>query len=594
MAPERKSQYEQLREGFRNAEEPLQVPLGFMGAVLGAAGAGLPRVNEDIASEKYNTIVNRAGAVSSYFDKVDPRLKEAFLKTYKDSERLEFLPEAERIIDQTYSRFTEEFKPSDLSSAGKFREALSNMTKKSDQYGDLIMTVTPGPNPTRFADPNILETDLQRGYIWGNTDTPQYSYAEGNLSQLGIKKPEDFSNPSIHLIQANLAPESKGDYLQTREVLNDPSLTKTRVWGIRDKDIMFPKETVTARGLVTASDLYTAIKQRGETPPPRRLNARPGDYLAALSSQYAQLSGKPVNTALLDLASPVAPLGTVSRELGTTPQKLPFDLKSLTPDEKIKAGFDSVFIPSNVKSRYWSANLNIAGTRLPYVVNPILASPPPTELASRFAGSNRFLRPGMVGAVGAISPDVIEDLYEGRPGTAAFKAGASVATGAATDALLRAAAVKAAEAGYLAPVRALTSLSNLAGPVGLALSLGGDTPQPQVVGTYKGAPVYRNPQGAFIAEPSGESPVRLGKAVLGGKTVYVPWGSVAGSGPVQTGTYQGAPVMRSPTGVLTTQTTPTSTPQRLGTAIRGGKQVYVPWGSVAGRPWWDVGQYFGR
>lgn len=92
-------------------------------------------------------------------------------------------------------------------------------------------------------------------------------------------------------------------------------------------------------------------------------------------------------------------------------------------------------------------------------------------------------------------------------------------------------------------------VARTANPIAVVSQLGGDAPQPRAVGTYRGATVYRNPQGALVAAPIGGKPMRLGQATLGGKPTFVPWGSVAGT--------------------------------RV-----GPRKV--------GRPWWDVGQFFGR
>jgi len=92
------------------------------------------------------------------------------------------------------------------------------------------------------------------------------------------------------------------------------------------------------------------------------------------------------------------------------------------------------------------------------------------------------------------------------------------------------------------------NVARAANPYAVVSQLGGSSPQPKAVGTYQGSTVFRNPQGALVAAPGGK-PIRLGQAVKGGKTIFVPWGSVAGT--------------------------------KVGPR-------------TVGRPWWDVGQFFGR
>ena len=113
------------------------------------------------------------------------------------------------------------------------------------------ITVTPGPDPSRFAKDyveiladklgktlNEFETGKEwnneaarqarkisalsskipgtAGYVWGNTDYPQYSYAEGNWG-LGQKLAGE--NPSIYLSRINADPFKEAKYLYTGDVL---------------------------------------------------------------------------------------------------------------------------------------------------------------------------------------------------------------------------------------------------------------------------------------------------------------------------------------------------------------------------------------
>lgn len=99
--------------------------------------------------------------------------------------------------------------------------------------------------------------------------------------------------------------------------------------------------------------------------------------------------------------------------------------------------------------------------------------------------------------------------------------------------------------------------TRIANPVAVVSQLGGDSAQPRVVGTYQGTPIREvwgsGDKPRYLVQrqgPGDAGMTRLGQAKLNGKTVYVPYGSVAGE-------------------------------RRVGHRI-------------VGRPWWDLGQHFGR
>ena len=54
------------------------------------------------------------------------------------------------------------------------------------------------------------------GYVWGNIDRPQYSYAEGNW---GLGQKEQGVNPSLYASRINADPTREADYLFTSNVL---------------------------------------------------------------------------------------------------------------------------------------------------------------------------------------------------------------------------------------------------------------------------------------------------------------------------------------------------------------------------------------
>ena len=158
----------------------------------------------------------------------------------------------------------------------------------------------------------------------------------------------------------------------------------------------------------------------------------------------------------------------------------------------------------------------------------------------------------LTGAVPLFDPEFRQAVEQGDVRKAATQAAKEYATGVVTAPVVGAGlgvAQRLAPRTAAAVIPAAATALRVANPVAVVSQLGGDSPQPRAVGTYRGATVYRNPQGAFVAAPLGGNPMRLGQATQGGKPMFVPWGSVAGT--------------------------------KVGPR-------------TVGRPWWDVGQFFGR
>jgi hypothetical protein len=157
---------------------------------------------------------------------------------------------------------------------GSYQQAIGNKTLFPQ--GDIqAVTVTPGPNPSRFAKDyaeiladklgktineyeqfttppkgyaassvqditnqlDFIQNNINKvakfqnkistlsnkvpgtaGYVWGNTAYPEYSYAEGNWA-LGEKFAG--ANPSIYLSRINADPSKEADYLFTSNILKD-------------------------------------------------------------------------------------------------------------------------------------------------------------------------------------------------------------------------------------------------------------------------------------------------------------------------------------------------------------------------------------
>lgn len=528
-------------------------------AAIGALGTiGSPLWGYAAASQNApagEQLIDRAVIAGKYFDKeIDPRLKDLFVKEGGYGLQFKAGPLLQELIPSTTTPFT----PADLSMAGKYAEQLKRI--KPANYQADIITVTPGPNPARFATSELTPEEIgpggAKGYLWGNPTEPQWSYARGNTRKQTVVT----SNPTLYMTRLDLDPALKGDFKTTGDVISDADLITNRAWGQRGQsgqgDIYFPKETVKARGEVTAADLYTKIRNLGFNPPALTDVNEPDKYFMELAKRAAVIEGepgrpKPVNQLLLETATPVPALGESTRERGAIPIFKDFDVRGATAEQRARAGIDKIFIDPTDPS---SLNKPLSWDYL-YVGNKERGLTLPSDIArepSSFAGSMfRNINPLTTGGfvAGALySPEVFEDIQKGQYGAGLLKAGAAATTGALTEGLVRAGVTKAAQAGIAAPARVLAAVNPVTAAIATATLAPGSSPQPQAVGTYQGSTVYRNPQGNLVAAPGGK-PIRLGTAVKGGKTTFVPWGSVAGT--------------------------------QVGSRI-------------VGRPWWDVGQFFGR
>ena len=549
---------EKIKKQF-GEEQPnsLQNSAAVFGAagLIGAPAWGYAAATQNAPEEK--ALIDRAVIAGKYFDKdVDPRLKNLFLKEGGYGLQFQSGPILQELIPAT----TTPYIPADLSMAGKYAEQLKEVKPKNYQAD--IITVTPGPNPGRFLTPELTPAEVgpggQKGYIWGNEAEPQWQYARGNIR----RNPTSTSNPTLYMTRLDLMPELEGRFKTTGDVIADPGLLTNRAWGYGGKsrtgDIYFPKEAIQARGEVTAADLYTKLRNYGYAPPSLMETEEPDKYFKKLAEQVSLAEAKnyipkPINQVLLETASPTPALGISERERGAVPVFKDFDIAGATPEQRKAAGINKVFIdvmdPSMRQTPVSWDYVTIDGKQKTLSFPPEIANP---RYASTFAGKmfrnvNPITGGGFVG--GALySPEVFEEFEKGKPAAGLLKAGAAATTGAIAEGLVRSGVTRAAQAGIGAPARALAVANPIVASIATATLAPGSSPQPRAVGTYQGSTVFRNPQGAFVAAPGGK-PIRLGQATQGGKPTFVPWGSVAGT--------------------------------KVGPR-------------TVGRPWWDVGQFFGR
>lgn len=548
---------------------------------------------------------------------------------------------------------------------GSYQQAISNSTMFPE--GSIqALTVTPTPNPGRFAkdyaevladklgktinerefvdqnfnpieefkDPLKLQSKIDTltkkipgtaGYVWGNIDRPQYSYAEGNWS-LGQK--EKGVNPSLYASRINADPLKEADYLFTSNVLTgggvdprvnfkqyaDLGLATGPSYGIAsNEDISFRKDLIAARGELTTGDLQAllaerklpfayqsykkprtnfspevnSIIKRGGLLKELQPTQKPGDILRRNLEQLAQAEnitpsqaiekfarlvpnvGEPLSpptTAVTGRAGEfpiegqaISPFGrfasqTDLRQIGILP---PADKATYTAFEIDE--FDKLF--NYQKPRYNAINTEALNTySMPVDPEDIFGET--KEGISELILNRDKLRPqaankllnrtvanlieqskpiqglGLGGlATGAVAtamdPAVIDALSRGDYGQAATTAAVNTGVGSAVGGATAKALQALQKAGYARPAAAVASALPVAG--GVLTGLGAVETGRALNRAYKAQTgkdfITRNQPANLYSTYTGPTPTiqpRMGTAILGGKPVQVPYGSVAG------------------------------------------------------------------
>jgi hypothetical protein len=535
---------------------------------------------------------------------------------------------------------------------GSFANAITNKTIFPE--GDIqAITITPGPNPGRFAQDyaEILADKLGKtlnefesgkewnsetarqarkidtlsnkipgaaGYVWGNINKPQYTYAEGNWGQ-GQKILQE--NPSIYLSRINADPSKEAKYLYTGDVLPrgqieekgyltvDPRARFKQYedlgpgtgpsWGITESrgsagDIHFRKDLIGVRGELTTGDLQALLTERKlpveyQTQNSKGATKRPGDVLRAnletlarsenitasqAAEKYARLIpniGEPVTPPTPAIIAKVgeipvqgqmaSPFGrfaakTDLRQIGILPpgdkaNYSPFavdefrnifqprttrynaiSLKELTPSKVLPSSPGSLFDEDFMEGTY-QFNINRDVLR-PKAANKLLNKT--TETLIEQAKPVRGLGLGGLatgGILTAMDPGVIDALargdYQQAGTTAALNTVIGSVTGGATAKGLQ--ALQAA--GYARPAAAIGSTLPAVGGALAGLGLietGKALNRAYRAQTGKDFPTRNQPvQPTPYTGPTPSVQPRMGKAVLNGRLVDVPYGSVAGT-----------------------------------------------------------------
>jgi hypothetical protein len=545
---------------------------------------------------------------------------------------------------------------------GSYAAAIGDKTVFPE--GDIqAITVTPAPNPSRFAkdyaevladklgkahiqyeqflapwgpyhsnygpeiikEANRLERKIDilgnktpgtAGYVWGNVEKPQYSYAEGNW---GLGQKEAGSNPAIYLSRVNADPSKEAKYLYTGDILTIP-YKEPRVrfkqyedlgpgtgpsWGINEsnKDISFRKDLIGARGELTVGDLQALLAERKlpfayQSYNESRPIKKPGNILKENLQKLADAEGistaqtierfarlvpnaggslTPPTPAVIgsqgtfplegQIASPFGGFAakTSLRQIGILPPSDKATYKAFNVDE-----LDKLF--KYIYPRYSASNTQLLDT---YSTPIDLLDPfgEAEEGLSELIISRDKLRPQ---AANKLLNKTVENLIEQSKPVRGLGLGGLAAGGIATA--MDPAVVDALSRGDYQQAGTTAALNTAIGS-----AVGG--------ATAKGLQAL---QAAGYARP----------AAMVGSVLPLAGGLLAGQSLVETGKALNR-AYKSRTGkdfVNRNQVpsaypayagpTPTIQP-RMGTAILGGKSVEVPYGSVAGtkkvgRPWWDV------
>jgi hypothetical protein len=562
------------------------------------------------------------------------------------------------------------------SELGSYQQAISNAAMFPE--GSIqALTVTPAPNPGRFAkdyaevladklgktinerefvdqnfnpieefkDPLKLQSKIDTltkkipgtaGYVWGNIDRPQYSYAEGNW---GLGQKEKGVNPSLYASRINADPTREADYLFTSNVLTgggvDPRVKFKHYpdlgpatgpsYGIApNEDISFRKDLIEARGELTTGDLQALLAERNlpfayqslKTIPDKTGTVRnknpigytvkgytetvnkPGDILRQNLERLAEAEKITTSQAVEKFARLVPnvgepatpPTSAVTGRVGEFPVQgqaiSPFgkfasktDLRQigiLPPSDKATYSafkvdeFDKLF--NHVYPRYGASNIQQLDT-YSTPVNPLDPFGKAEEGLDELVINRDVLRPQ---AANKLLNRTVANLVEQSKPIQGLGLG-GLATGAVATAMDPAVidALSRGDYGQAATTAAVNT--------GVGSAVGG--------ATAKGLQLLRN---AGYARP----------AAAIASALPVAGGVLAGLGAVETGkalnrayrsqTGKDFVTRNQPASPNSTYTGPTPTIQpRTGTAILSGKPVQVPYGSVAGqrkvgRPWWDT------
>lgn len=457
------------------------------GFAIGGVASILPGIFGS-NSTRFDDRINRSIFSSDWDPGIDPELKKSYISGGPDALAREGYRAFGRHIPVTESSFI----PSDLSQSGQFNNNLFDV----DRFDTDVITVTPSAKSQRFLDTKL---DQQVGgsgadMLWGNADRPRYEYARGNIRSVGAI-PSD--NPAAYLTRVNLDPDDKGNYLFTREIQKlSESGKPIPAWGQHpvNDDLMYSKQLINKGGLTTAADVYTKLKELGVDPPQRRLYDS-ASYFEMLTKRLAEELNTTEFEALRSLASPEPNLGDPSRNLGQLPQTKGMRFFEASPDNQLKAGISTresadVETPLSRRKRTTIFQPTVNGPfRDPYEVdsfhgilqdryfkvNPEISKPHPRNFPN--VGSKLRGHLGGITATTLMSPEIVNQLDQGKYGEAAIQAGHSYAVGDGLQRLTNLGLDQLARRGISAPAQVVSTVSAPLAAIPIAAMAERSTPQ---------------------------------------------------------------------------------------------------------------------
>jgi len=374
-----------------------------LGGMTGAFINAWPK--DEFNLRQFQELVNRADYINSNperFKTADPQLRRAYTNLGVSG-----LDHAASEVWGRHVGVGTDWEPADISKAGQF-----------DPRGQkTILTVTPEPNASRFNSPMADGTSVAGGVSgtgWGNDKYPQTGYAEGNLNVKRVAA----SNPSTHFSVVDLPAADETGYMTTSEASRAAEAGKKRGWGrATHGDMHFGKEYVQGRGVTTANDVYTWLRQKGHKTPQLVKGDGPGN-LDRLIDSLAEATGEyNAYKNLEDLASPNPTWGAPERVTGQLPTLEEMNFAAATPEQRAAAGYGSFYEPGG--------NRPVRADNLPVPVDQRMSIPKdlidvdvdtPNLRPGVTAASRRLVGNGISGLTTAalLSPQVIQQLEDGN------------------------------------------------------------------------------------------------------------------------------------------------------------------------------------
>ena len=452
------------------------------------------------------------------------------------------------------------------------------------------LTVTPSPSPSRFSDASLEKADAfanllnknpediidehkqisslktlikeyppQGGYVWGNIRKPQYSYAERTDPKTGAFMESE--NPSVYVSRINANPDFKQEYLFTDDVANQPPLiskggTSKRLegpsWGIRgdsssaglaDNDISFRKDLIESRGELTTGDLQALLKAKNLPYEMRAISAT-GEIRGETPSEILRK-----NLTTLANAENITPFEAVQRYARMVPR---VGESSTPPTQAATSRRYNTFLEGpaiNPDSKYIKEidlrKIGILPPTNPNNYDPGLELRPKAaqRLLDRTVGNllkqaepTKGLGLGGIGAgalATAMDPGVIDALSRGDYGKAGQTAAVNTGIGAIAGTGINAGLRSLQAAGYARPAAIVGGALPAVG--GVLTGLGAAETVKALDRAYQGATgrgwtTRGQVRDAYptYAGPTPQVKPRMATAILGGKEIQVPYGSVAG------------------------------------------------------------------